>query len=202
MFRPNRIGTPVIHDDTGANNAAAFTSGAQNLNAPTNTINIINPTAQLDFGRNSMHWYAGVNYAIPVTSKAAFGQQFVISPPIDGDAVGLELLGSFSTNLPADALMRPIFGRLLNAATATLQPVDFAGNPTGFGDASNNGASLRTVTYKEQFVISAASAGGLFGHGVQIQTWSAATAIYFFNCEFSIRQLNDQQNIAYRDTRR
>lgn len=210
MFRPNRIGSPYIHTGIGSVSTTLMTIAVNAVNTSSFSGNIINATAQADFGSNRLQYQNATNVTIPAYTRAHFGQQFAITPPISGDAVGIEISGSLI--LPGtDALaLIPFLAKLATPASATLEGVNFLHIPTYFASTNwplDGGTtdSGRALTYKEQLVIQGDTTylSGTWAHGVAVYNWDAAGSNFtWFTAGFAIRQLNDQQNIGYRDTRR
>lgn len=212
MFRPNRIGTPIIHGQEATINTAAWTPNAQAYNAATWNGNVINAAAVLDFARTALVWANGASGVVAAGgNRIALYQQFTITAPLAGDTVGLELNASITMTLPASALIRPVIVRLTAAGVATLGAVTSYDIPTQLeqgqaGPIAVTTLSQRNAHYK-QIVITRNTdkdiLAGTYAHGFEITDQSLAgyTATYL-NMVASIRQLNDQQAVGYRDTLR
>lgn len=210
MFRPNRVGTPVIHDSLGIGSVALFTLQNPLLasavaNPP---MNVINAAPVLDFGHSAIHWFNAVGVAIANVSRAAFGQQFTITPPLNGDTVGVEVIGSMYLNIPNNANMIPRFNKMTAATGTIFANANGADVPTYIaepylGNVTDNTVGSRAWYYKQQIVIKdATKVFGTYFHGMEIQITNVGGTITYIDAAFSVRQLNDQQDVGYRDTLR
>lgn len=90
MFRPDRIGTPVIFEQSTASNSAAWTPSTTNSAAVGFRGNVINGTPVADFAMSALTWNQGTA-SIANGDELAILQQFTISQPLNGDTVGIEL---------------------------------------------------------------------------------------------------------------
>lgn len=209
MFRPNRIGTPLIH----TSDFVASTDSINFAESPNNSTgfvgNVINAAPQLDFGENNLIW-TGTD-AITAGYRLMLGQQFTVTEPVVGDVVGVELNGSLVTYAPRSALLVPFIMKLAAAGASVLAPVTSADQPTLFRqgdyDASATSAiAIRNIQYREQCIIRGAGGSkpsGTYMHGVMIYgDVSDGYSLTFIQAAMSVRQLNDQQNVGYRDTLR
>lgn len=207
MFRPNRIGTPVIH---GSEDVQSVLDIPLSLvgNSALLAGNAINATPVLDFGRSALNWIGGAAENIPNGNKYGFLQQVTITEPLAGDTVGIELNAAITyIGLPSD-MVRPVFMKttgavaLLAALTLSGQPTDLA--PGKVELAGNNSLAIRQFAYKQQVIIrNTAGVAGNYAHGFHIHNNSgAAYGLLSFNMVASVRQLNDQQDVTYRDTLR
>lgn len=208
MFRPNRIGTPIIHDSTGVVSTAAW-APSSNLNTSIATgFNTVNAAPVADFGKTTMAWDTGAA-ALAANSQFALGQQYTITQPLAGDTVGVELGASLDIVLPTDFDVTGIHGRLVAAIGTALLGASVFDIPTFFHPTPGiNGAPatvLRTFQYKEQIIVRNSSTllPGTYYHGFRLSN-RAAAPFNFIMFRFSgyVRQLNDQPNIRYRDTLR
>lgn len=206
MFRPNRIGTPWAHSVNSADSNVNFTLGANAIAALAQPANIINAVPALDFNRYSLNWQG--TESLPAGNKCAFMHQFTVTRPIQGDAVGLELVGAIRGTFPDNAIIRPIVGKLAAAATSVMQDLTLTDVPTSFGtpaapDGGTGAAQWRAHSYQEQMLVHYTPAEGVFAHGFEICNIGAgAVNISALKMDVWIRQLNDQQDIGYRDTLR
>lgn len=207
MFRPNRIGTPVFHTDTQATSSAALTFGTQAISSTTLPITPVNGTPILDFGETKYN-YNGAVTLVPALQKITIVQQFTVSQPLVGDAAGVELNGGGLFVFDKTCLIQPFIVRLTNGATNTLVSGTTTDYPTFIADpilplevtAANRFVALR---YQTQVVLKRdlGPVGGVYAHGFQISCGTAHTP-GGFQAQFSVRQLNDQQSVRYRDTLR
>lgn len=208
MFRPNRIGTPVIHNSLTGNNTN-FTLQTGPITGATNPFNAVNAAPSLDFGYSAIH-FAGTE-ALPAGHKCVLGQQFTITAPIDGDARGVEVNGSIFLQHSATCFIRPIFMKLTAAVSGVLSgAASSADLGTGLGGITvppeGSTADAKAMTYRDNVVVrqdTLANLPGTYLHGFQIYNTSASSLnITAFQIALSMRQLNDQQDIEYIDTRR
>lgn len=209
MFRPNRIGTPYIHTADFANNVAALTLNSDAMFAQAYGGHVINATPSGDFGRQHLNWSNASS--LPSGHRVALLFQYTITRPITGDTVGIEANAGILLQGPNDLLIRPIFGKLDAAGGAVLANVEFADGPTAldqaYGDLTANGSVNKYFNCSMQKQIIArytnATLSGTYAHGFQIENPNAAAAsIPGFIMTGSVRQLNDQNNVGYRDTLR
>lgn len=211
MFRVNRIGTPTI---LSGNFLASSATGWMNADAITTGLwggSVINAAPVGDFAYNFLHWANGVGEPIPASSRFIIGQQFNIEQPINGDVAGVELNGTLE--LPALAstgiqIIAPIFYRAVAAAGAVLGAVESLSSPV-YLDMQPAGFTLGGYgerTYKTQVIANTNESlpvEGTYVHGFQVANLTAAPVnLTWFNAGYSVRQLNDQQQIGYRDTLR
>lgn len=210
MFRPNRIGTPYIHQGTSNNSTSAFTLNVLGLTSNSWKGNVISSTPLLDFGRQALTWNAAA-VSLPAGNRCSFLSQFTITEPLNGDTVGVEMAGALIINVNDNLAIRPIFGKLVAAGGATLAQVDFADFPTRFGETqtapvgASGASSHRFAQYRDIMILQypTGSVGGTYAHGFEILNQSAAASnIAALQMSASVRQLNDQQTIGYRDTRK
>lgn len=207
MFRPNRIGTPVIHTSTANDNADNYTEGEALWTAVGQPFNVINASPVLDFGRSQLNWNGTKNFA--ALTETALVQQVTVTEPLAGDTVGLELNGSITFLGNQNSVLRPVFFKMSAALGTVLANGSSADAVTQIGPAlmpdRTAGGSLRSHWYKETIIFrgTAGSIGGTYAHGFAIlDNSNAAWTMNWFDMMASVRQLNDQQSIGYRDTLR
>lgn len=209
MFRPNRIGTPIIHQSSTTTSSSAtkpvVTSGsAQLLNG-----NVINAASAGTFQRSQLSWTPSAAPSILVGERVAIGQQFTITAPIAGNALGIELEGAVCAIQPNINLIQPFvckitaaIGSLLGAYTALDSPTWLAQgiNPTTVG----NDPVWKNCWYKENLIFQdPTTVEGTYVHGFAF--WPNASAAYNWyggHYNFAVRQNMDQAGIEYTDTRR
>lgn len=207
MFRPNRIGTPIIHNLTDTILTAAWVPNA-NAAFGSNNGNAINANPIADFGRTRILWAGAAPIVIAANTKYALMQQFTVTEPLAGDTVGIELNASLHLKAPASSLIQPMFMRCTAAAVATWgNLVNSSGNTNlakGIVESVNVDDLIhRSHHYQTQVVLNADTVAGTYAHGFLIVDNSGANAnLEWLDISASVRQLNDQQNINYRDTLR
>jgi hypothetical protein len=168
----------------------------------------INAAAVLDFGMSHLEWIPGVAQTLAVASAVAYGQIMTITVPVSGDTVGVELNGAIQLRGDQEMGIIPFFSFLSSAAGGALGVIGAVGFPyVQIAEGKDPGvaaaAQTRSHTYQEQIVINPVTAGVTCAHGfILTNTSAAARTINAINMQMSVRQLNDQQNISYRDTRR
>lgn len=207
MFRPNRIGTPVIHtqDESIVNNIPTPSTDAGTSNVW--RTNIINPVPIQDFGRSALRWTGGP-FNIPPGNRCSITQQFTVTQPMAGDVRGVELNFSFYGGLPDECQLTGFIAKVptgsytaMGLATIQQLPTHFRGAyETGFKSDAN---TFRHMAYQEQVVIRGGevSLPGTYVHGVMISNNDSNSAqLLQFLAVGSVRQLNDQQLIGYADT--
>lgn len=208
MFRPNRIGTPVIHD-TGAGGSAAVWVPATAAFSSGNfsQVNVITAAPVLEFGRTSFGWFGAAPVAIPAGHFFSLVQQFTVTKPLKGNISGVEINAAIVAALPASAAIVPVLVKC--AATGTLGNSGVTGHPTYHSEPpehvlTDDTICVRTRTYRTQFILSdATDPSGVYGHGFTIFDNSGAGYNFqYFIMQASVRQLNDQQTKGYRDTRK
>lgn len=206
MFRPNRIGTPLIHAGVPIVTSASYTLLNYASVNPTFPINIVNPTGLGDFGQTRIH--VAATSSVASNNKVAVGCQFTISPPVEGDAVGIEIIAGISLTLPQDAGIYGVFGKLdrvvgttmggaLFDSVPTIFPIERTTQPTDVSQSVNAGFITQVVVQGDATTLS-----GNYGFGFGLEAEATAYNLDFIAAQFAVRQLNDQQNISYRDTRR
>jgi hypothetical protein len=203
MFRANRIGTPTILPETFAGSAAVITAGSDTALSAEIRGNVINAAPVLDFGQNSIRW--ANTRSIATLQRICIGQQFTITTPITGDTVGLELMGSMAVGAGAAMEITPVLFKVTAAAGAVWGVV----NATGLGFTHLAEGREHQPGRGHRYVANAIHRGattpvaGTYFHGFQIYNKTgAALSITDGEFSFGVRQLNDQQDVSYRDTRR
>lgn len=209
MFRPNRVGTPNIHNNASLSDTSAFTLNENNVNQNTYLGNVINAAPVLDFGRSPLRW-AGAARTFTSANKWILGQQFTITEPLNGDVVGLELMAGIVIGMKANALIRPVLCRLTAAGGAVLAQVSSQDTLTQIEKEASNPTAGSAAAYMSHYYRTTAlvsyptgTVGGVYMHGFEFTNPDAAAAsVTFFQTTMAVRQLNDQQNINYRDSLR
>jgi len=205
MFRPNRIGTPIQYQTINSPTSSDFTLSVSLNTANTYPANVINAAPHLDFGTDNVH-FSGTE-ALAAASKCALVQQFTITPPVNGDTVGVEVSGSLLIATSVPVIIRPIFAKMVTALSGLLTGTAGTNSPVSFGSMdgiSDAGDSvLQNIEYRQNIIVRDTTlAFGTYCHGFQILNNGVLGNITYFYVNGGIRQLNDQQNIGYRDTRR
>lgn len=204
MFRPNRIGTPLIHQQLLTDTAVVWTPNSQLYNLPGVTGNVINANPVADFGFSAVSSSVASNN-LPDGHMVAIVQQFTVTQPLAGDAVGLELSAAIFMN-QANFWCRPVFFKTDGAAGAVFGNVDSDSRaPMPLGPASILNTYFTSGYYKEQLVHQESNdtIEGIYAHGfIIINKTGAAAPITYLKMQAAVRQLNDQQDIRYRDTLR
>lgn len=203
MFRANRIGTPVILPETFAGIATTITAGSDTLLSAEVRGNVINAVPVLDYGQNSLRW--ANTRSIATLERICIGQQFTITTPLNGDTVGMELIGSCCIGAGALMEITPV----LFKTTAAVGSVWGVVQSTALGFTHLAEGREHQPGRGHQYIANAIHRGattavaGNYFHGFQIYN-KTGSALSITNGEFSfaVRQLNDQQDVSYRDTRR
>lgn len=210
MFRPNRIGHPWIHEPNNATaSVAAFTQSTRAYYETLGFGNVINAAPVQDLASNTLVWFGTVPEAIAAGVRLILGQQFTVTAPLVGDTVGLELAGALEVQALPTVQISPVIYRMTAALGSVLAGADSSEAPITFGptltpDAAD-GQNVRSHSYKEEVIMKGTNAniGGTYFHGFAISDVAGAGYnLPFFRITCSIRQLNDQQNVGYRDTLR
>lgn len=207
MFKPNRVGTPIIHTITGVDNTAAFTYQLNGNSAMLQPFNVINASPVLDFGRSQVNWVAAARVHTN-SNKSAFVQQFTVTQPLNGDTVGVELNGALWLTAPNDIIMQPALmritaqGALWGGGTANDVPTPIAPPVEILDNVAARTNTIRACQYRATAIIKDAAVGGTYAHGVIIYNAGVDFNITALKMTASVRQLNDQQNVGYRDTLR
>lgn len=207
MFRPNRIGTPRIYQSSTTANAAAWTLTAQGNGSIGATGNVINAAAIADFGMSALNNTNAQNLAID--NAFCLVQQFTVTKPLSGNTVGVELNASLKLKTDRRVIIKPVLFKAATAAGTVLGAVSSVGvAPVSIAPEFLPGSAALTdwfgFSYQTQVIIQDASAvEGTYCHGFQIgNNTGAALSIAAFQMDASLRQLNDQQAIGYKDTLR
>lgn len=208
MFRPNRIGTPTFHSSDLTASTANWSPNAYNNNSANFGGNVINASPLLDIGRSALRWIGAATEVIPLNARLVLGQQFTVTKPLTGDAAGVELNHAYLGQAPASANISSVFFKVQTAAASTFGQVDASDYPTPLQDHSILNSEIdtvyvRSVQHQSNVVILSLSDPGTYFHGICISDNSGANwNLDYFYMVASIRQLNDQQTVAYRDTLR
>jgi len=207
MFKPNRVGTPVIHTITGVDNNAAFTLQLNGNSVMAQPFNVINAAPVLDFGRSQINWTAAARVQTN-SNKSAFVQQFTVTQPVAGDTVGVELNGSLFITAPNDIIIQPAImripaqGAIWAGTTANDVPTPIAPPVEILDNVAARTNTIRAAQYQSKVIIQDAAVGGSYAHGFIIYNAGVDFNITGLKMIASVRQLNDQQGIGYRDTLR
>lgn len=209
MFKPNRVGTPYVLNDSGVGDDANWTPNAQAIAGLSQPGNVINGVPLLDMGVSILHWASATPEAIAANTRIALGLQFTVTAPLEGDTLGVELMGSLQVRAPGDVTMIPRINKL-SAASGSRYAATSASTagcyfgPSLSGIPGNTTIGVRHLAYKEQVVITGQpprTGGGVYYHCIEVLCPTAFDLTMFVAC-FGVRQLNDQEDIGYRDTRR
>lgn len=208
MFRANRIGTPWIHNDDAQTSTADWTPTTVSNILNINGGNVINAAPVTDFGRNALSWAGSEVFAANL--KWVLGQQFNISEPLEGNTVGVELMGSLALQAPASATLLPVFFEVTAAGGFTFAPVTRANAVTPVGAPQLGVIGTHTLvervhSYRDQLIYKGTenAVAGTFYHGLcVIDNGSAGYTMTALQAQFAVRQLVDQPDTGYRDTRR
>lgn len=209
MFRPDRIGTPIIHTQDGTSNTSLWTPNTFANTASGGQGNVINAVPVTDFGRTALSWTAAAR-TVPANTRFGLLQQITITAPLNGDVRGLELNTSIMFN-GLKAMARPIFVRLASVPNAVFANVAYYDFPTMLGPAeepptANNTTGIHAHWCQEKLIernTDPATLAGNYGLGWElIDTSGAGFGIDFIHIVCSVRQLNDQQQVGYADTRK
>jgi len=211
MFRPNRVGTPNIHYiPIHSNSTVAFTEATQDYNADANSYNVVNAAPVSAFGQTSIKWTGAES--IPGNDKWGLGQQITVDAPLAGDTVGLEIMGSLNLSFPKPCIIQPVLTKLAAATGAVMAVATGASLATQVAPAKTPIDTMAGTFlwhnhyYRTQCIIrgtDSADVAGTYLHGFPIFSLDgAAVDVVWFEAMFSVRQLNDQQDVAYRDTLR
>lgn len=208
MFRPNRIGTPNILKNAFTGDTTAFTVNEGVLTDAAWYGNVFNANPVLDFGRSDVYW-AGTARTLTASKRWCLFHQFTVTQPLAGDTVGIELNFSFVGHFSSGNIgMVPVIGKIASAGTTIWDAKQIAGPSIVpiIGRLVNN-LAIQGGTYREQVIINddPATVAGTYVHGFALyEATSTPTNITFDSlyAVASVRQLNDQQSIGYRDTLR
>lgn len=207
MFRADRIGTPVLHQaNTPVTSVANPALQANSVNLNVVNGHQVNAVNVLDFGVTNLQWVPATAPTLADGQQVFMGQVVTLTPPIAGDAFGFELIGGIRLRSDASLAIVPIFvslstitGTLLGQISSLTPYAQIAeGLQPGTAASAN-----RNHFYKTQVVHNTPSSGIVIAHGFLIQNASGAGRVLTsMTLDFGVRQLNDQQSISYRDTRR
>ena len=202
MFRPDRIGTPIFHDQDFVTSTVDFAFSAFTNPDVGFYMQAINTGLPTTYGRTCLAW-AGTE-AVAAGAKVGFGQQFTVTKPLKGTRVLCEVNGAFILPVSTKVLIQPFFGKLGSAAVSLLAAAPGQGGITPIGNAINpsdqpNATEWRTIRYKEQVVIAQGAPEGVYGHGIQLFTGANAWDCTSIHAICSVRMFNDLQAIEYQD---
>jgi len=208
MFKPNRIGTPVIHTFDLTENTGPWTPNEKTYDALPGG-NVINAVPDGEFGRKELRWAGAAAIPIAASRKICLLHQFTVSTPEEGDAVGVELNASIMGNFELSMIFTPIFMRISagNTLLASVSPtngVTYIEKPIQVSAAAN-GEVYIGAQYRQQVLIRATreTIAGTYAHGFQISDISNTTwDMKYFDMSASVRQLMSQQGVGYMDTLR
>lgn len=203
MFIPNTVGHPYIHQQTQLASAAAWTPNSQGFNAVGIKGNVVNAAPSSDFQFVAVQSNAASG-AMATNQAVAVLQQFTVTTPLAGDAAGIEVSASMFTSTDELHII-PIFTKLNVAGGALWAAVDSdSRHPVHLGPMVYPVSSgIIHCSYKTEVVHQETDLGATYAHGFLLINLSGGdVTINNLNFNGSVRQLNDQQNIGYRDTRR
>lgn len=204
MFRPNRIGTPKIYQEANYAEINDYDVVANNVTSDIWQVNNINATPQLDFGRNAMK-FSGSESIPAQTLRFGICQLVTITAPIDGDTVGIELNGAIVSQVPADIIVVPFFAKVDAWTSNLMGNVTLQPNPMIFNAITQKSAGYLNTAYTQSVIkqgITGQAVAGLHAHGFLFYQPANAWNWVHWEVDFSVRQLNDQQEVGYRDTLR
>lgn len=211
MFRANRIGSPYILEPNTALDANAYNLNKSANNIAGHTGNVINAVPSGDFGEVAL-MSSNTGTGLNNNEKVALLHQFTVTEPLQGNVVGFELQASLMILTSRLHIIRPIAFKLQAAGAAVLDPVTSngqhgiqLGEAKQYEDIQTTDDGWIAINYKEQLIFrsSPGNIGGTFGHGFEIYNGTGANSSFSaFKMQASVRQLNDQADVAYRDTRR
>lgn len=205
MFKPDRVGTPNIHQNSGVGSVANFTWTNRAINDTSYSFNVINASPLADFGYSNINW-SGTEQVL-TGYRVGVGHQFTVTQPLSGNVVGIELIGHISVTFPGNSLIIPYFGQVVAAAGALWDPVTVYTQPAQLAQCHIPVPGATTAQYRNEYyktqVITELEAGATYVHGFQLLNFAGANYdISWISAGFGVRQLNDQQSIGYRDTLR
>lgn len=206
MFKPNRVGSPLIHMSSNASTSSNATLGNDDPTTTTFRANNINTTPQADFGEDHLY-YTGTS-AVTNGRRFMIGQQFTVSTPLSGPASvrGVELRGGWTAKVPHGLQVVPFITKMASAAASNMALTAVA-FPTLFRAWQQPLASDTLVykhfSYKEDVILKYTDVAGTYMHGFMAYDNAAAGwNLTMFHMMCSVRQLNDQQGVGYADTLR
>lgn len=206
MFRVNRIGSPHQHGLTLTDSVAAWTGSATNSVAINTPGSVVNAAPDGTFAQLSVAW-AGTPVTLGAGQKTALYHQFTVLAPVKGNVSGVEVQASLAIHCNKLPLLVGTFAKLTAAGGAFLANVNNASARHFRTLQQYNGQAPTAVYvahYKEQFITyDATRLFGTYAHGMAIINNDAAgMTISGFHMDVAVRQLNDQTDVGYRDTRR
>lgn len=205
MFRPNRIGTPVIRQPSGPTiTATSWTidQASQTSGAAVGTI--CNGTPLADFGEVNAYYQSTTVQALTGGNKSGIWAQFSATTPLNGDTIGFELIGSLWIVASLGVHIMPGFTEMNSAGPSNFSPLSartISVASLNFQGWNNSHNTIHASTFKEQVILNKATAAGTYAFGFEL-IGGVTTNLSTFHASFGLRQLNDQQTIGYRDTRR
>lgn len=211
MFRPNRIGTPVIYESDATVTPATTAPNMSTFATPEYLGNIVNATVRGDFGQHALQWIPSAPQTLTANRKWWIGFQFTVTEPLQGDVTGVECNGAIAIrSVYTDTTVIPFIGRLTapgitTLATGTVNHPQFLNNPNvASKEIAGVVAKDLSHSFQQQVIIKRTAnvtlAGTyVLGHIFWMETGGTFTRI---DTQYSVRQLNDQQTIGYRDTLR
>ena len=204
MFRPDRIGTPVFHDQDFLSSVIDFSFGAATKEQLLTYFQCINVGLPNTYGRTALNWTGSESVA--ANAKVGFGYQFTVTEPLGGRANGVlvECNGAFMLPVSSRALIQPFFAKVGTAGATILEAVAVEGNITPMGEPlqalPDTAADIwRSVVYKQQVVIAQSAVAGVYAQGIQIFTGDDAWDCTALKAICSVRQFNDVQALNYQD---
>lgn len=208
MFRPNRIGSTNILQVSDLSNTGITTHSSNSFGNTDYSGRVINAAPVGDFAQSKLMW--ATSASLTTLHRTFLGQQFTMQAPIQGNAVGLELKGGILGGMPNSLILTPILAKLTAAGASQLAAVTITTDQlTIIGDTKAANPGDDTVDmwghyYNTTAVVqgSPTDIAGTWVHGFMLMQPGATASTSNLNLDFCIRQLNDQQNIGYRDTRR
>jgi len=205
MFRANRIGTPWIAQNNLTSVTGAVTFNGDPLGDDLWRFSALNVVPAGDFGQVHVR-YNGAATAVAASVRVCWAHLFSVEEPLNGDAVGVELMSSIWLPAATSVSLLPFLVKCDTLPTTIFDTVETQDNPV-FLDSPYQpflGGSTTLVArgqYKTQAVVQGSPVAGVWAHG-----WAAwGTAVWnpnTFRVNAAVRQLNDQTNVGYRDTRR
>lgn len=170
--------------------------------------NVINASPVLDFGVTNFAWDGAAAEAITAGHRWGIAQQFTVTRPVNGNVRGVELMAQILGEFPASATFEPFLMKLTNAPASVMSQANGNNNPSPLGEPKIHAIGDDTLGlighhYQTQAILAETDPSGVWVHGFMIADNSGAG----YNCNFfrmyaAVRQLNDQENIEYADTRR
>lgn len=211
MFTPNTVGTPNIYFPANHTQVLTpFTLTPGNFFESNVWFNVINAAPALDFQHTSLLWN-GTPIPVAANGKWALVQQFNITRPVQGNAVGIEVMAAIELQATPGVALTPILFKMTAALGTTLAGALSPSAPTTIeqpraGVTTTTELANRTHYYRTQVVVKddPATIAGTYAHGFAITDLdqdAAGYSIGYFRINAAIRQYSDQQNIGYRRVR-